>query len=363
MKFRKMIVAAVLFFAMFLTVVPTTKVNAAVKLNKKKVTVNAGKSVSLKLSGAKNVTWKSSDKTVATVTKKGKVTGVKAGTAKIVATNKTTKKKYTCIVTVKEIKKEFGYKEDSFSCLGDASGFRYVGELVPDCSYYIDGQALNNNEVSTDEEGKSYVIFNEPVSEGKHTLKITKDGYNDYEWSFTYKAPSFDGLIGSFEPFARDNTLYIALNPAVKDIVKITFGLEEEVEPFDSFISGDGDYILWIDITDVQQDQGTHVYISAEGYETKEYIFMHVPFDVLISGSPYIGNVKGTEYLFCSLNKYAEGQATILIDGVEVTPAKSFVNGDGVYANWIETENLAPGEHTVEVRATGFETETRTFTK
>ncbi len=72
----------------------------AVKLSKTKLTLTAGKSATLKLTGAKIKSVTSSNKKVAKVTKKGKITGVKAGKATI--TFKDTKgKKYTCKVTVK----------------------------------------------------------------------------------------------------------------------------------------------------------------------------------------------------------------------------------------------------------------------
>lgn len=77
-------------------------INAAtkVKINKTKASIYVGKTLQLKISGTKKkVTWKSSNKKIATVTSKGKVKGVKKGTAKITAT--VSKKKYTCKVTVK----------------------------------------------------------------------------------------------------------------------------------------------------------------------------------------------------------------------------------------------------------------------
>lgn len=71
-----------------------------VKINKTKASIYVGKTVQLKISGTKKkVTWKSSNKKVATVTSKGKVKGVKKGTAKITAT--VSKKKYVCKVTIK----------------------------------------------------------------------------------------------------------------------------------------------------------------------------------------------------------------------------------------------------------------------
>ncbi len=80
----------------------------SVKLNKTAVTIDAGKTYTLKATITpknatnKAVTWKTSNKGVATVTSKGVVKGVKAGTATITATAKDgSKKKASLKVTVK----------------------------------------------------------------------------------------------------------------------------------------------------------------------------------------------------------------------------------------------------------------------
>ena len=86
----------------FVLIIQCANINAAtkVKINKTKASIYVGKTVQLKVTGTKKkVTWKSSNKKIATVTSKGKVKGVKKGTAKITAT--VSKKKYTCKVTVK----------------------------------------------------------------------------------------------------------------------------------------------------------------------------------------------------------------------------------------------------------------------
>lgn len=69
-------------------------------LSKKTVSLNVGKSTTIKLNGTKQkITWKSSNSKVASV-KNGKITGKSAGSATITAT--VLKKKYTCKVTVKK---------------------------------------------------------------------------------------------------------------------------------------------------------------------------------------------------------------------------------------------------------------------
>lgn len=78
---------------------------AAVKISQKTLTLDVGKSKTLKVTGTKKkVTWTSSKKTVAVVSSGGKVTAKKAGSAVITAT--VDKKKYTCKVTVKKAKEQ-----------------------------------------------------------------------------------------------------------------------------------------------------------------------------------------------------------------------------------------------------------------
>ena len=63
--------------------------DASISLSKTSLTIQKGKSTTLKATvkgKSKTVTWKSSDKTIATVDKSGKVTGKKEGTATITAT-------------------------------------------------------------------------------------------------------------------------------------------------------------------------------------------------------------------------------------------------------------------------------------
>lgn len=109
-QFRKMGIVITMATALAVvapTVAPavsTTMVSAAtVKLNKSEVTLLTGETVKLKVSGSSaTIKWSSSDKTVATVNKKGKVTAVGSGEATITA--KVGKKKLTCKVSVQAYK-------------------------------------------------------------------------------------------------------------------------------------------------------------------------------------------------------------------------------------------------------------------
>ena len=107
MNHVKKILAVLLTLALVITLLPMMQINAnaktKTKLNKKKVTVYVGKNVKLKVKNKpakKKVKWKSTNKKVATVTKKGKVKAKKAGKTTIIA--KIGKKKYKCKVTVKK---------------------------------------------------------------------------------------------------------------------------------------------------------------------------------------------------------------------------------------------------------------------
>lgn len=86
---------------LLLIVCMAVPVSASGKINKKKATLKVGQTLQLKVTGTKGkVKWKSSKKSVATVSSKGRVKAKKKGSATITA--KVGKKKYTCKVTVKK---------------------------------------------------------------------------------------------------------------------------------------------------------------------------------------------------------------------------------------------------------------------
>ena len=90
-------------FALFATNLSDVNAAKTVRFKKSKVVLTIGKSIQNRLCNTKKgkkIVYKSSNKKIATVNSKGKITAKKAGKTKITATYQ--KKKYTCAVTVKK---------------------------------------------------------------------------------------------------------------------------------------------------------------------------------------------------------------------------------------------------------------------
>lgn len=96
---KKQIVSLLLTLIFAISMIPSTAYAATVKISKKAATMEVDSTLTLKITGTDNaVTWKTSKKAVATVSKAGKVTAKGEGTTNITAT--VNSKKYICTVTV-----------------------------------------------------------------------------------------------------------------------------------------------------------------------------------------------------------------------------------------------------------------------
>lgn len=92
----------ILLMCMLLSVIVMPVSASAAKLNKKSISLNVGKTYTLKATGTKGkITWTSNKKSVATVSSKGIVKAKKKGTA-VITTKYGKNKKLTCKVTVKQ---------------------------------------------------------------------------------------------------------------------------------------------------------------------------------------------------------------------------------------------------------------------
>ena len=156
---------------------------ATVKLDYKNFVLRPGWYIENKLKGAKasKVTWKSSNKKVATVNKKGKITGVKKGKATIIATYK--KKSYKCTIKiVDDIGRDDFLSQtkdgDKFSLVDTNEGSEWIEELEESCDY--DNEKFYYNALNwTDEAGAYYMApYLRGIDIGS-TYKAVTNAYGD----------------------------------------------------------------------------------------------------------------------------------------------------------------------------------------
>ena len=117
----------------------STAVSAAAKLNKTEVTIEIGERQKVKVKGTtKTVKWKSSDKTIATVTKRGNIDAKAKGECIVTAT--VGKKKLKCKVTVTDSLGDLLDKEVEHEgvTIKVASGWEFVKEMAEDGYYPYD---------------------------------------------------------------------------------------------------------------------------------------------------------------------------------------------------------------------------------
>lgn len=266
-KLKKAVVM-VLALAMVLTCAMVTPVQAAGKLNKKSVSIYETETVSLTVKGVKSVTWKTSNKKIATVDKKGLVKGVKKGTCTVTAKDTKTKAAYSCKVTVKAAK-SLGIAAKDISVFTGGETISYPGEEIKGATYVLDGKKLGKKDYSTwtDKDGErvvSYVTLTKKLTDGKHTFAIQKKGYKTVTKSFKFTALKVDGMFpDGEEPWVSDGTLYVICTPKLdgKDFVIKVDGTE--VKPKDAFLNGDGVFVIWVDATGLSA--GEHkVSVTAE---------------------------------------------------------------------------------------------------
>lgn len=275
-KLKKAVVM-VLALAMVLTCAMVTPVQAAGKLNKKSVSIYETETVSLTVKGVKSVTWKTSNKKIATVDKKGLVKGVKKGTCTVTAKDTKTKAAYSCKVTVKAAKL-LGIAAKDISVFTGGETISYPGEEIKGATYVLDGKKLGKKDYSTwtDKDGErvvSYVTLTKKLTDGKHTFAIQKKGYKTVTKSFKFTALKVDGMFpDGEEPWVSDGTLYVICTPKLdgKDFVIKVDGTE--VKPKDAFLNGDGVFVIWVDATGLST--GEHkVSVTAEGIPDGEASF------------------------------------------------------------------------------------------
>lgn len=222
MKFKRLIsliISAVMMITLCSTAVFAAK--KGVSLNKTSAAVTVGKSITLKptVTGVKNYTlqWSTSDKTIATVSKSGKVTGVKAGNVTVTVKVKDTKYKASCKVTVKKsasassdtAKKQISSSGDAMSFVKNIKIGWNLGNTLDCTGSWINGDLAHEtawgNPATTEEMIKAVkkAGFNAvriPTSWGEHL--DSKNNINK-EWL---------DRVQTVVDYAYKNDMYVILN-------------------------------------------------------------------------------------------------------------------------------------------------------
>lgn len=173
-------------------VLPTDAKAATVSLNYTDVLLGVGQTLTLKVTGSSATKFATSKKSVATVSSKGKIKGVKAGTAKITVTCKN-KKSYVCNVTVVE-------KKVASKVLLANETFADQDKVVStDYSYQTNAKLAQKKTTESVKYNKNLIV---PASEEVYTYK--KDG----ETVALYEVYSEGKLLASYD---YDNGTYFSI--------------------------------------------------------------------------------------------------------------------------------------------------------
>lgn len=196
-KVMKRIIGILLMLLLVFNFIPVQKAYAAVKLNKTSLTLDEGKSYTLKITGTtKTIKWASSDVKIASVSSKGVVKAIKKGNANITGT--VSGKKYTCKVTVKEVfnaKKAIDNLYSEEEDLGDGviaiikNNYTFPISLTATTVYYDEngnmlGKSANDNYYF--EKGKECAFY----FYGPYDSDYKNVAYSSYKITYTAEAVS-----------------------------------------------------------------------------------------------------------------------------------------------------------------------------
>lgn len=259
---RKRVKTAVIFVMIIALIMATTVTASAatVKISKKAVTIDAGSTATLKITGtSKTVKWSSSDKSVATISSTGKykakITAKKAGTAKITA--KVSGKKYTCKVTVKYAD---GSRQSPANPETGVTVNTYYGKVhFKVTEKYRGAEALSKlKELGEWDYYKEYTYENKEV--GTELLLLKYDvkaisGFDEYALSGSSIISSYGNYndacnksINDFDSLYLDkNSLSdLSLYNGAEDIVYFCAYVPEDLTSFSNYIYTKGFNQYWI---------------------------------------------------------------------------------------------------------------------
>ena len=205
--------------------------------------------------------WTSSDETVATVAD-GKVDALKVGKATITVEIKEGVSA-SCELTVLEAE-EFDIDPELFD--NNAAYMWYRGALDKEATYTVDDVECEFKVF--DEEPWSEIYFPDMLPDGDHTLVISKEGYKDFVYEFSYTEPVVEGLIAEDYCGYNGRGYYVGLNPALDGkIVTLTIDNFAPIE-VEAGMTGDGYVSAYVEMPD--QEPGVHhITVDAEGFESE----------------------------------------------------------------------------------------------
>lgn len=238
MKKFKTVLAALLF-ALSLTCLAAVPVQAKVKLNKAALTLREGESATLKITGTKKkVSWKSSNRNVATVNKKGKVTGVAPGSAVITAKIADMAKKCRVTVTAdyaKIYEYQIKYGQVTINKLLRISDANLViPETIEDCPVVelADGLFKNCGGLETVTLPSGVSVIGDSLFYGCSALREVKGGeisalgaYAFYECRALEALPALSGVssVGDYAFYNCDALKALLLPSGVKSVGAYAF--------------------------------------------------------------------------------------------------------------------------------------------
>ena len=210
--------------------------------------------------------WSSSDEAVATVAD-GKVEALKPGKATITVEIKEGVSA-SCELTVLEAQ-EFDIDPELFT--NNGVGIWYFGVLDNEATYIVDDVEC---EMEVEEE-TCVIWFPDVLPDGDHTLVISKEGYKDFVYNFSWEAPKSDGIFMQeerWQPWVSEGILYAFLNPELEN-AEIAFTVDGKAATVtNSFVSGDGVMVVWIDVTGISAGEHT-LAASVEGFDSESVTF------------------------------------------------------------------------------------------
>lgn len=231
MKNVKKLIALALSVMLVLTCVPI-QAQAAIRISAASKTLNVGETTTLRISGTSaKIKWSSSNKSVATVSQKGKVTARQSGTATIKA--KVSKKTLKCTINVKT---KFSAREatKNISCTLQDTGDGVVAilknnnkitvNLSAKLAYYSNGKMIDtaSDENYAFESGAECALF----FHAPYDSDYKNVDYDDYKITMSVEEGSSSLICGSKgiqvnSEFGSDNVSAEITNNSGKDLSSI----------------------------------------------------------------------------------------------------------------------------------------------